>query len=175
MLGSTSTSLSWRRLFCLWLESCHGRFSVSQGVWRKRQVSSASPSHPRFLHGKLLPETSWKAGSPVAKDKVMIAGLNASNTPRSTQNDSLKDKSEMRLLEPHVLSLRLKKLSNSGKIDEAILMLKNAPLAAQNTPVWNTMIHETMKAQRYSLSYQLYIDVCSVPFYNFILNSHLPS
>lgn len=80
----------------------------------------------------------------------------------------------MRLLEPHVLSLRLKRLCNSGKIDEAILMLKNAPLAAQNTPVWNTMIHEAMKAQRYSLSYQLYIDVGSVPFYNSIPNSHLP-
>jgi len=162
MLGNTSTG---RRLFCLWLESCHGRYSVSQGVWRKRQVSSASPSLPRFLHRKLLRETPWKAGSSVAKDKILIAGLNASNPPRSTQHDFLKDTSEVRLLEPHVLSLRLKRLSDSGKIDEAILMLKNAPVSAQNTPVWNTMIRETMKAQRYSLSYQLYIDVCSVPFY----------
>jgi hypothetical protein len=38
-------------------------------------------------------------------------------------------------------------------------MLKNAPLDAQNTPVWNTLIWECMKAKRFKLAYQLFIDV----------------
>ncbi|KAF8913893.1 hypothetical protein CPB84DRAFT_1669132 [Gymnopilus junonius] len=68
-------------------------------------------------------------------------------------------KSELRLLEPHVLSARLKKLCDDGKIDGAVDMLKNAPLDAQNTPVWNTLIWETLKAKRYQLAYQLFVDM----------------
>jgi hypothetical protein len=41
-------------------------------------------------------------------------------------------------------------------------MLKNAPLDAQNTPVWNTLIWECMKAKRFKLAYQLFIDVSVV-------------
>jgi hypothetical protein len=65
----------------------------------------------------------------------------------------------MRLLEPHVLSARLRKLCDNGQLDAAVAMLKNAPLAAQNTPVWNTLIWECMKAKRFKLAYQLFIDV----------------
>ena len=68
-------------------------------------------------------------------------------------------KANMRLLEPHVLSKRLKNLCDSNKIDDAVSMLKNAPLDAQNTQVWNTLIWEALKAQRFKLSYQLFIDV----------------
>lgn len=70
-----------------------------------------------------------------------------------------KPRSEIRLLEPHVLSTRLKKLCDAGQIDGAVSMLKNAPLDAQNTPVWNTLIWECMKAKRFKLAYQLFIDV----------------
>ncbi|KAJ7283656.1 pentatricopeptide repeat-containing protein [Mycena rebaudengoi] len=65
----------------------------------------------------------------------------------------------MRLLEPHVLSARLRKLCDNGQLDAAVAMLKNAPLAAQNTPVWNTLIWECMKAKRFKLAYQLFIDM----------------
>jgi hypothetical protein len=65
----------------------------------------------------------------------------------------------MKLLEPHVLSQRLKKLCDRGKMDEAVSLLKNSPLAAQNTPVWNTLIWETLKLKRYTLAYSLYTDV----------------
>jgi hypothetical protein len=64
-----------------------------------------------------------------------------------------------KLLEPYVLSERLKKLCSEGKVDGAVFMLKNAPLDAQNTPVWNTLIWECMKARRFKLSYQLFVDV----------------
>lgn len=71
-------------------------------------------------------------------------------------------KSEMRPLEPHILSGRLKKLADAGKVDDAVVMLKNAPLDAQNTQVWNTLIWEALKVNRYQLAYQLYIDVSFV-------------
>jgi hypothetical protein len=64
-----------------------------------------------------------------------------------------------RLLLPHVLSVRLKKSCEEGKINDAVTMLKNSPLDAQNTAVWNTLIWECMKAKRFKLSYELFIDV----------------
>jgi hypothetical protein len=69
-----------------------------------------------------------------------------------------------KLLQPHVLSARLKKLSNDGKLDDAIEMLKNSPLDAQNVPVWNTMVWECLKAKRWALAYKLYTDVSARPF-----------
>lgn len=68
-------------------------------------------------------------------------------------------KSEMKLLEPHVLSARLRKLCSAKQIDAAVALLKSSPLDAQNTPVWNTLIWECMKAKRFKLGYQLFIDV----------------
>lgn len=67
----------------------------------------------------------------------------------------------MKLLEPHTLSARLRKLCDRHQIEAAVSMLKNAPLDAQNAPVWNTLIWETMKARRFKLAYELYIDVSS--------------
>ncbi|KAJ7507804.1 pentatricopeptide repeat-containing protein [Mycena galericulata] len=79
---------------------------------------------------------------------------------RSRNYDPSREKSPtMRLLEPHVLSGRLKKLAENNQLDTAVAMLKNAPLAAQNTPVWNTLIWECMKAKRFKLAYDLFIDV----------------
>ncbi|KAF8076380.1 pentatricopeptide repeat-containing protein [Lyophyllum atratum] len=64
-----------------------------------------------------------------------------------------------RLLEPHILSFRLKTLCDTNKLDEAVSMLKNAPRDAQNTQVWNTLIWECMKSKRFTLGYQLYTDM----------------
>ncbi|KAG6817402.1 hypothetical protein H0H87_009046 [Tephrocybe sp. NHM501043] len=69
------------------------------------------------------------------------------------------DKSAIKLLEPHTLSGRLKKLCDANKIDQAVAMLKSTPRDAQNTQVWNTLIWECMKAKRFNLSYQLYTDM----------------
>jgi len=71
-----------------------------------------------------------------------------------------------RLLRPPVLSARLKKLCDEGEVDAAVSMLKNAPLDAQNTPVWNTLIWECMKSKRFKLAYQLFVDVSIHPFFS---------
>jgi hypothetical protein len=67
------------------------------------------------------------------------------------------------LLEPHILSSRLKKVCDGGQVDTAVAMLKNSPLDAQNVPVWNTLIWECLKAERFRLAYDLYIDVRFLP------------
>lgn len=120
---------------------------------------------PRFLRRKLLQKTSGNTSSSklVHNEKGVGASVSkAKPVYRSRHYDPSRDttpKSEMRLLEPHVLSARLKKLGDSGKLGLAETMLKNAPLDAQNTPVWNTIIWEALKWQRYNLAFQLYIDV----------------
>ncbi|KAI0921262.1 hypothetical protein AcV7_003496 [Taiwanofungus camphoratus] len=67
--------------------------------------------------------------------------------------------SEKRLLHPHVLSARLIKICDDDQLNTAIDTLKNLPLDAQNVAVWNTLIRETLKAKRYQLAYQLYVDM----------------
>lgn len=66
---------------------------------------------------------------------------------------------EKRLLKPHVLSARLTKLCSEDKLNEAVNMLKNVPLDAQNTTVWNTLVHHVGRAGRYQLAYQLWTEV----------------
>lgn len=79
-------------------------------------------------------------------------------TPEAAK-ERIKSKEGLKLLEPHVLSQRLKKLCERGKLDEAVSLLKNSPLDAQNAIVWNTVIWEAMKVQRHQLAFSLYVDV----------------
>lgn len=95
------------------------------------------------------------------------SAVSASAPPkyRSKHYDPAKDTgevSELRKLEPHILSGRLKALCEAGKLDDAVSMLKNAPLDAQNTVVWNTLIWECMKTSLFSLAFRLYTDVSSL-------------
>jgi hypothetical protein len=64
-----------------------------------------------------------------------------------------------RLLKPYDLSVQLKRLCSEGDLDGAIERLKSTPRDAQNVAVWNTMISECLSAERYQLSYDLFIDV----------------
>ena len=112
------------------------------------------PRLPRFIRRQHLQEASTKTLSPSLSPKV-------TPTHRSRYYDPSNQvpKADKRLLEPHVLSGRLKKLCDSNKVDDAVYMLKNAPLDAQNTQVWNTLIWGTLKVKRFQLSYELFVDV----------------
>jgi len=70
---------------------------------------------------------------------------------------------EKKLLDPYTLAQRLRKLCEENKIDDAVTMLKNVPRDAMNTPVWNTMIWEALKIQRFQLAHSLYVDVSVLP------------
>lgn len=65
----------------------------------------------------------------------------------------------MILLDPYVLAKRLRTLCESGKVDDAVDMLKNSPRDSMNAIVWNTIIWEAMKRQRFQLAYKLYVDM----------------
>ena len=118
--------------------------------------SKVTVNEPRFIRRQHLQDDS-------SKSHVQAPSLSprAPPTHRSRHYDPSNEtpKANMRLLEPHVLSRRLKNLCDSNKIDDAVSTLKNSPLDAQNTQVWNTLIWEALKAKRFKLSYQLFIDV----------------
>lgn len=172
--GST-TNIPVSRRYCLialynW-HNTNGPILHNSRLASTRQApSNASDpeSLPRFIRRQLVRNVD--NGNSVLPSELFskqrTADRPSSKTFRSKHYDPSEatPKSQMRLLQPHALSARLKKLSDNGKLNDAIVMLENAPLDAQNTQVWNTMIWETFKANRCSLAYQLFIDVCPILF-----------
>ncbi|KAJ6485005.1 pentatricopeptide repeat-containing protein [Mycena vitilis] len=125
--------------------------------WSKDQDgahSADSSALPRYIRRANASSTHKPTGNPKSDGS-------SDSRFRSRHYDPSREKSStMRLLEPHVLSERLKKLAEkNNQLDTAVAMLKNAPLAAQNTAVWNTLIWECMKAKRFKLAYELFIDM----------------
>ncbi|KDR83746.1 hypothetical protein GALMADRAFT_219578 [Galerina marginata CBS 339.88] len=127
--------------------------------------STEAPVLPRFIRRQQLQlNATRKTNTP---RRIANQNDQATSSPsavprfRSRHYDPSNEspKGGLRPLEPHVLSSRLKKLCDAGKLDDAVYMLKNAPLDAQNTPVWNTLIWETLKAKRFQLGYQLFVDM----------------
>ena len=170
-----SGNLSLRAL-STWLESNHVPLTSTPGSQRFASTRHAPRNRPeketsllpRYMRRQALQQDARKllpskaAGKEKAPATPVVKAVKAAPTFRSRHYDPEQEtapKSEIRLLEPHILSTRLKKLSDAGKVEDAIFMLKNAPLDAQNTQVWNTMIWETLKVGRYSLAYQLFVDV----------------
>ena len=146
------------------------RRSASTRASRYRQAEEPAESStllPRYIRRQQLQKGASTEASSLKKLNGHVGGEPSSSSKKTTiyrskhLDSSIQptSKTEMRLLEPHVLSARLKKLCESGKVEDAVVMLKNAPLDAQNTPVWNTLIWEAIKIQRYKLAYELYIDV----------------
>ena len=124
----------------------HIRRQLAFGDNTAKKSSESSPSHEK--HSKQPPKFRSKHYDPSKQN-----GRRQQQTSKSSSTEQLK------LLGPHVLSQRLKKLCDANQIDAAVSMLKNSPLDAQNTPVWNTLIWEAMKVKRFKLAYSLYVDV----------------
>ncbi|PIL37213.1 hypothetical protein GSI_00906 [Ganoderma sinense ZZ0214-1] len=115
------------------------------------------------VRGPATSTVSQKASPP--KSRIPPRNAEAAQKPwkgkakeRSEQGGGAVSKPK-RLLKPYELALRLTKLCDEGKMDEAIETLKNMPLDAQNTVVWSTMISRAGRAGRFQLAYQLYIDM----------------
>ncbi|KAF8631677.1 hypothetical protein AX15_002263 [Amanita polypyramis BW_CC] len=127
---------------------------------RNQENNDATPEKesqlPRYLRRQLSFGHAATSGSAKPTSKEPEVFRSRHYDPSEATHAS---KSTMKLLEPHVLSSRLKKLCNANQLDAAVSMLKNAPLDAQNAPVWNTLIWEAMKARRFKVAYQLYVDM----------------
>lgn len=62
-------------------------------------------------------------------------------------------------LAPYSLSRRLIRLASQNKLDEAIVMLQNAPSDASNVKTWNTILLHCMVEERFQLGAKLFADV----------------
>lgn len=58
-----------------------------------------------------------------------------------------------------MLAQRLQILTEQGKLEEAADMLQNTPLDAQNTVVWNGLLKDFLRAEKYQRAFELYVDV----------------
>jgi pentatricopeptide repeat protein len=148
MLRSSSGSLTHpTRRFVSSLRSKPSRVSSRTRNPSTAPEPEASSRLPRYLRRR----TQFSDGADRA-DKPVYSS--SSKTPLGKNG-----KQPIKLLEPHVLSTRLKTLCEKGKVGEAVNYLKSTPLDAQNTPVWNTLMWECMKASKFSTAYSLYTEM----------------
>lgn len=98
---------------------------------------------------------------PVTVKAVLTQTKNQRDVPSTSGNPA----DTKRLLSPYTLAGRLRALCDKGAMDDAVEMLKNTPLDAQNIKVWNAMITSAFVARRYRLAWELFVDVrCSLLF-----------
>lgn len=111
---------------------------------------------------------SIQFGKPAKDEKKQVSDSGAekkstseAKVHRSKHWDPSKDesKTDKKMLDPYVLSKRLQKMCADGNLEAAIETLKNMPRDASSTPVWNMMIWECMKANKYKTAYQLYVEM----------------
>lgn len=149
-------------------------------VGNSRTSQARGSPHPRLQYDSDASENEYRS-SPRPARNFGVSSRIITNKPKqkaryynTVKKDSPEAEPSKRLLLPHVLSARLKKLCDDGRVDAAVSMLKNAPLDAQNTPVWNTLIWESMKAKRFKLAYDLFIDVsvAAIPVGMFCYHNH---
>lgn len=84
---------------------------------------------------------------------------NKKHRARKEKSTDKKPESVLVLLRPPALSARVTAASKAGLIDEAVALVENAPLDAQNVVVWNTLLSAVMVHRKYKLAYSLYVDV----------------
>ncbi|OSD04313.1 hypothetical protein PYCCODRAFT_1476342 [Trametes coccinea BRFM310] len=113
--------------------------------------ATVATDYPRAAASK--PSTSR---SPAANRK--FKGKSFSGQQNGDEQESGQQGTK-RLLQPHVLSQRLSRMCQDGKLDEALEYLKTLPLDAQNTSVWNTLISQAKEQQRFRLAYQIFVEM----------------
>jgi hypothetical protein len=137
---------------------------------RLRQVERITRATDRVTDGHGRGTVSSRV-SGKRKDRRNFPKRGSRNEASSTaESDVNRGESVKRLLQPHALSGRLRKMCDDGQLDQAVSTLKNAPLDAQNTPVWNTLIWECMKTSRFKLAHQLFTDVSDDGLLPFVLS-----
>lgn len=136
-----------------------------------RALSSSSSCSSAQRDGEPSPvRSSYPAQEPNdqsrRKTKYVLPVLRAKNRPSVPKKT---DKSEApswshhserpRMLRPPVLVERMKAAAVRGSLDDAIMLVKNAPADAQNTTVWNSLITQVLHKGMYKLAFSLFNDV----------------
>lgn len=144
MLRSTCSSLNVARRSAQHIPTAV-RLVSSATSSRKASTPSFDPS----------PSASTASSSKISTPKQHHGFKHVAPTQENGEEQEQK-----RLLRPHILSRRLITMCREGKLDEAFEYLQSLPLDAQNVPVWNTLILNAGRAERYRLMYQIYTEVC---------------
>lgn len=130
-----------------------------------RRPSASSSSHSLSRHSMLryvssasfLVASSCRRASSIARSPrrtpAAVFGTHNGKQRAKQANDRFGN------LEAYVLSKRLRHLCTQGNLTQAIGLLKATPRDAQNVVVWNTVIVECMKSQKYTRAYTLFVDV----------------
>lgn len=126
------------------------------------EISSAGATqlHPRLsLFTRVLltqPNRAYSSPKEVPVDGHTLSGnrYKQNGSRRSERPGTL-----LKLLDPYDLSSRVDALCEHGKLSEAISTVKEAPLDAQNTIVWATLIRSVIGIGKYQEAYRLFIDV----------------
>lgn len=127
--------------------STHFKYTLSKrGIAHvpARSKNTASPREP--------PPRTGASATNASKRSPRVRPGARSTTPDATHY----------LLTPYELSSRILKLHAARKLDEAVELLQNSPLDAQNIKTWNTLLSGCMKDARYKLAWSLFVDVSSL-------------
>lgn len=131
---------------------CEHTASASRRV---QQSSTAGPSVPRTRRNK----TDGFVGDRAVERKSKTPGV---HSYRYGADQS----SSRQLLDPFVLAKRLRHLSNSERLDEALDILYKSPRDAVNVVVWNTMISCCLTRHQVSKVFRLYYEVSMLAFFS---------
>lgn len=133
---------------------------------QKSRFISCPSTHIRLASASTTP---WQTVGRVTKKsqppKTFPPIVTSGKQKHAASTNDSSDPPRKRLLSPYTLSSRLRDLCDQDDFDEAVEMLKNAPLDAQNIKVWNAMITSAFLAQKYKLGWQLFVDVRLFPPY----------
>ncbi|KAG2156057.1 hypothetical protein DEU56DRAFT_845988 [Suillus clintonianus] len=131
--------------------------------WRSLGSGIATDSNSERKHGPALIGRASERNSTHQGHPGKARAGGSSNLWSRVQLDKHQGNGEglqkKRLLQPYDLSIQLKRLCSEGDLAGAIERLKTTPRDAQNIAVWNTMISECLSAERYQLSYDLFVDM----------------
>ena len=118
------------------------------------RIPPTSP-HPSATRGDAVRSGAVCLGASYVHDMAKARKGKEKEKSNNVRTDS---KDGKRLLSAYELGQRLAKKCQEGSLDEAIDMLKNMPLDAQNTANWNSLMKQAGNVGRYQLAYQLYIE-----------------
>ncbi|GJJ15628.1 hypothetical protein Clacol_009906 [Clathrus columnatus] len=113
----------------------------------KRHLSLGSP------HSQVKPKTPRESHAP------RLAKVDGLDERKFRKKIITRDGLSIKLLTPVILSARITKLFQQGRLQEAINMVKYSPLDAQNAAVWATLIGFVMSEKKYKEAFRLFTEM----------------
>jgi hypothetical protein len=99
---------------------------------------------------------------------ITVAPFNTLGAPRSehkfsprrqtwAEQISTQDRGRFRPT-PYDNAVKAATIASRGDLENALEMIKNSPIESQSTKVWNTLIKQAVVAERFKMSYNIFIE-----------------